>query len=131
MREHEGIFILGALDMLWFRDLYLPNEADRAHPDASPLLREGDEIFKGMAPAWVGVAELGVLRSEGEMYAEKMKENGVDVTLRVFKGATHATIAADRVSWSVTLCIVVGSLMLLVGRCVRWHVRSGMSRLKF
>ncbi|KAF8599644.1 hypothetical protein BDV93DRAFT_525888 [Ceratobasidium sp. AG-I] len=97
MRELENIFSLCALDVLWFRDLYLPNEADRANPDASPLLREGKEVYNGMAPAWVGVADLDVLRSEGELYAEKMKEGGVDVTLKVFKGATHLTVAADRV----------------------------------
>lgn len=121
MREHANVFSLRALDMLWLRDLYLPNEADRAHPDASPLLREGKEVFKRMAPAWVGVAELDILRSEAEMYAEKMKENGVDVTLRVFKGATHLTSAADRVSWLlfVGVCCVHGffGVGVFVGAC--------------
>ncbi|KAG8793738.1 hypothetical protein FRC12_001747 [Ceratobasidium sp. 428] len=58
---------------------------------------ENESVFKNLAPAWVGVAEMDVLRSEGEAYAEKMKKHGVPVTLTMYKGATHLTPAADRV----------------------------------
>ncbi|KAG8794244.1 hypothetical protein FRC12_000097 [Ceratobasidium sp. 428] len=58
---------------------------------------EDESVFKNLAPAWVGVAELDVLRSEGEAYAEKMKKHGVPVTLTMYRGATHLTPAADRV----------------------------------
>ncbi|KAG9124486.1 hypothetical protein FRC07_011465 [Ceratobasidium sp. 392] len=97
MQEHEHVFALRALDMLWLRDLYLPNPEDRALPDASPLLQDDPKVYQGMAPAFVGVMEFDVLRSEAEMYAEKMQNFGVPVTLKEYKGATHLTVAADRV----------------------------------
>jgi acetyl esterase/lipase len=86
MQEHEHIFALRTRDMMWVRDLYLPKPEDRALPDASPLLQEDQKAYDGMAPAQVSVVELDVLRSEGEMYAEKMKKFGVNVTLREYKG---------------------------------------------
>ncbi|QRV74661.1 carbohydrate esterase family 10 protein [Ceratobasidium sp. AG-Ba] len=97
MKEYANIFSLRALDMLWLRDLYLPNPADRALPDASPLLVDDPKAYEGMPPAFLGAMELDVLRSELEMYAEKMRKFGVPVTLKEYKGATHMTIAADRV----------------------------------
>ncbi|KAG9091278.1 hypothetical protein FRC06_000637 [Ceratobasidium sp. 370] len=97
MQEYEHVFALRALDMLWLRDLYLPNLEERALPDASPLLQDDPKVYARMAPAFVGVMELDVLRSEAEMYAEKMRRFGVSVTLKEYKGATHLTLAADRV----------------------------------
>lgn len=86
MIEYADIFALRALDMLWLRDLYIPNVSQRSLPDASPLLQEDPRAFKDMAPAWVGVVELDVLRSEGEAYVEKLKDNGVPVTFKMYKG---------------------------------------------
>ncbi|KAG8720902.1 hypothetical protein FRC09_008809 [Ceratobasidium sp. 395] len=97
MIEYADIYALRAVDMLWFRDLYIPNAAQRRLSDASPLYMENESVFKNLAPTWVGVAELDVLRSEGEAYAEKMKKHGVPVTLTMYRGATHLTPAADRV----------------------------------
>ncbi|KAG8739166.1 hypothetical protein FRC10_006089 [Ceratobasidium sp. 414] len=86
MIEYADIYALRAVDMIWFRDLYIPNTAQRSLPDASPLLQENEAVFKNMAPAWVGVAELDVLRSEGELYAAKLRQHGVPVTLTMYKG---------------------------------------------
>ncbi|KAG8702641.1 hypothetical protein FRC08_003348 [Ceratobasidium sp. 394] len=97
MVEYADIYALRAVDMFWFRDLYIPNPAQRSLPDASPLLQENEAVFKNLAPAWIGVAELDVLKSEGELYAQKLQQHGVPVTLTMYKGATHLTPAADRV----------------------------------
>ncbi|KAG8698925.1 hypothetical protein FRC08_005623 [Ceratobasidium sp. 394] len=86
MQEHEYIFALSALDVFWFLDRYVPKREDRALPDVSPLLQDDPKAYERMAPAFVSVMELDVLCSEGEMYAEKMKKFGVDVTLKVYKG---------------------------------------------
>ena len=86
MIEHEHVWALRTPIVFWFRDLYVPNPGDRARVDASPLLQETKEIYERMVKAWVGVMELDVLRSEGEMYAEKMKVHGVDVVLKEYKG---------------------------------------------
>lgn len=86
MKENEHIFSLRAADLFWLRDLYTPDVRARTSVDASPLLQMNQAAFDGMAPAWVGVAELDVLRSEGEMYAEKLKTFGVPVTLKTYRG---------------------------------------------
>ncbi|KAF8599645.1 hypothetical protein BDV93DRAFT_590496 [Ceratobasidium sp. AG-I] len=97
MVEHQNVWALRTLDVFWFRDLYLPNPEDRTSVDASPLLQEEKGVYEGIAKAWVGVMELDVLRSEGEMYAQKMRGFGVEVVLKEYKGAVHMLVEADGV----------------------------------
>ncbi|KAG8684630.1 hypothetical protein FRC11_011825 [Ceratobasidium sp. 423] len=97
MLEYQNVWALRALDMLWLRDHYLPNVEDREKPDASPLLQEDKKAYEGLAPALVIVNELDILKDEGIIYAEKMREHGVSVTLKEVKGVTHIGLAADRV----------------------------------
>ncbi|KAF8700572.1 Lipase esterase, partial [Rhizoctonia solani] len=97
MLEYQNVWALRALDMLWLRDHYLPNVEDRAKPDASPLLQEDDKAYEGLAPALVIVTEFDILKSEGIMYAEKMRERGVTVTLKEVKGLSHLGLSADHV----------------------------------
>jgi acetyl esterase/lipase len=73
-------------EMLWFRDYYLPDKSMWSHVDASPLLQRDMEVWSKLPDAWVGVAELDILRSEGEAYAQKLKEAGKNVELVVYKG---------------------------------------------
>lgn len=80
--------------MLWFKHNYSPNEADWTKWDNSPLFAP-DESFKKVPPAWIGVAELDILRDEGIAYAEKLSKAGVPVDLKVYKGAPHPIMAMD------------------------------------
>lgn len=41
-RRYEHTAALPAPKMIWYRDHYLPNEADRTNPEASPLFYTGD-----------------------------------------------------------------------------------------
>jgi len=78
---------LTAAAMEWFWDAYAPNKADRARTTASPLSASLEQL-KGLPPALVIVDENDILRDEGEQYARKLIQAGVDVTaLRVL--ATH------------------------------------------
>ncbi|CAE7224490.1 unnamed protein product [Rhizoctonia solani] len=97
MIEHEDNWDLTVLEMLWFRDLYLPNVHDRTNPAASPCYQEEKSAFEGMPPTWISVAEVDTLRSEGEMYAEKLQAYGVPVTFKLLKGLPHTGIKCDRV----------------------------------
>ncbi|KAB5592034.1 lipase from carbohydrate esterase family CE10 protein [Ceratobasidium theobromae] len=97
MVEYQNIFGICAFDILWFRDHYVPKVEDRTNPEASPLLQNEKKAYEGMPQALVLVTELDPLKSEGELYAEKMRENGVAVTLKEYKGIPHLGVYADGV----------------------------------
>ncbi|KAH7342131.1 Alpha/Beta hydrolase protein [Rhizoctonia solani] len=97
MVEYEDNFSLPVLNMFWLRDKYLPDPKDRTHPEASPNYQENQVAFSGMPSTLIAVAELDSLRSDGELYAQKLEQYGVPVTVKVLKGITHMAVRADRV----------------------------------
>ena len=80
--------------MLWFRNNYSPNSADWIKWDNSPIFAP-DASFAAAPPAWIAVAELDILRDEGIAYGEKLKQAGVAVEVKVYKGAPHPIMAMD------------------------------------
>ncbi|MBL0912749.1 MAG: alpha/beta hydrolase [Bacteroidia bacterium] len=74
--------------MKWFWDNYLPDRSKRTEIYASPLQAVTEQL-KGLPPALVQTAENDVLRDEGEAYARKLNEAGVDVTLTRYAGQIH------------------------------------------
>lgn len=83
----EGHFLTRNM-MKWFWDNYTKNSAKREEIYASPL-RATLEQLKGVAPALVQTAELDVLRDEGEAYARKLNEAGVEVIALRGNGMIH------------------------------------------
>jgi acetyl esterase len=82
----QGYFLTSDL-MHWFGDHYAADPQDWR---ASPLRAES---LSGVAPAHVITAEFDPLRDEGEMYAARLTEAGVDVTLERYDGQLHAFTA--------------------------------------
>ena len=80
--------------MLWFRNFYLPNEADRTKWDSSPMFAP-DEIFQKVPNAWIGVCERDILRDEGVFYGEKLRRLGKKVEVVVYPNAPHPIMAMD------------------------------------
>jgi len=80
----EGFFLTQA-DMEWFREKYL-TDAEMLDPRASVLHVED---LSGLPPAVVGVAEFDPLRDEGEAYAKKLADAGVQTVLHRFAGLVH------------------------------------------
>ncbi|KAK4053170.1 hypothetical protein OIV83_001905 [Microbotryomycetes sp. JL201] len=80
--------------MLWYRKVYMPNSQTWSHPDASPILAD-DDVLRTSPPTFVGVAEQDLLCFEGQAYAQKLKDLGVKVECKVYKGCTHQLPSLD------------------------------------
>ena len=74
--------------MAWFWDAYCPDESKRQEITASPLRASLDELA-GLPEAFLIVDENDVLRDEGEAYARKLKDSGVDVASVRYDGMIH------------------------------------------
>ncbi len=66
-------------------NLYLRDPADRLNPLAAPLRGR----LEGLPPTLLQLAELDVLRSDGERMAEALGRAGVAVTLETYAGMLH------------------------------------------
>jgi acetyl esterase len=69
-------------------DRYAPDAKTRDNPYVSPL-RASSEQLKGLPPALVITAENDPLRDEGEAYARKLADAGVEVTAVRYDGTIH------------------------------------------
>lgn len=91
--------------MQWFWARYLSDQSDASNPYAAPL-QAGE--MEGLPPAYVMTAEFDPLLSEGELYADQLKADGVPVVLERYDGMIHgfirridlfdrATVAIERI----------------------------------
>ncbi len=65
---------------------YVPADADPRDPRLSPLYAD---LPAGLAPAYVATAGFDPLRDEGEAYARRLVDAGVEVTARRFEDQIH------------------------------------------
>ncbi|MFE9421472.1 alpha/beta hydrolase [Kitasatospora sp. NPDC006697] len=79
-----------------FWDQYLPDERLRLEATAAPLRATLDQLA-GLPPALVVTAEADVLRDEGEAYAARLREAGVQVVSTRYQGAVHGFLLLDAV----------------------------------
>jgi len=85
--HHENAvgYFLTRRTMLWFREHYLPREAERKEPYASPLHAD----LRWLPRTLVLTAEFDPLRDEGEELAKRLDRAGTAVTLRRYPGMIH------------------------------------------
>ncbi|NVI09888.1 alpha/beta hydrolase [Paraburkholderia youngii] len=74
--------------MQWFWDAYTKDSAQRNQIYASPLRASSAEL-SGLPPALIQVAQLDVLRDEGEAYGRKLDAAGNAVTTTRYNGTIH------------------------------------------
>jgi acetyl esterase/lipase len=86
-RFDSGRFLARAF-MEYGWSVYAPDEKSRQNPYAVPM-RASTEQLRGLPPALVITAENDPLRDEGEAYARKLKEAGVEVIATRYSGMIH------------------------------------------
>ncbi|HTI81307.1 MAG TPA: alpha/beta hydrolase [Acetobacteraceae bacterium] len=89
-REFSAGHVLTRDKMAFYWDSYVPHEADRAHPLAAPLRAD----LTGLPPVLVLLAELDVLRSEGEALVAKLRAAAVPVETETYAGVLHGFFRA-------------------------------------
>jgi acetyl esterase len=83
--EFADGFGLTRAGMAAYWDLYTRDSADRLNPLAAPLRAD----CHGLPPTLIQLAEIDVLRSDGERMAAKLRAAGVAVTLTTYPGVLH------------------------------------------
>ncbi|MEU4107228.1 alpha/beta hydrolase [Streptomyces sp. NPDC027717] len=80
--------------MKWFWDAYTADPSERNEVYAAPLQASLSEL-QGLPPTLVITDEADVLRDEGEQYANKLREAGIDVTSVRVAGMVHDFLLLD------------------------------------
>jgi acetyl esterase len=93
-REFAGEPYVDEPTMRWFWDDHFPDVSRCVDPTASPL-RASLDALHGLPPALVVTAGSDVLRDEGENYARRLADAGVDVTAVRYLGTIHAFVVLD------------------------------------
>ena len=94
----EGYFLTKE-GMQWFWDQYTKDEKERAQITASPLKATLEDL-KNLPSAMILNGEADVLRDEGEAYARKLRDAGVEVTQVRFQGMIHDFVMVNSLDQS-------------------------------
>jgi acetyl esterase len=85
--------------MKWFRDQYIRDHKDITNPYASPLLAKS---LEELPSAFIVTCENDILKTEGDAYAERLRNAGVNVKVSCLENKGHlggdfarATIEAE------------------------------------
>lgn len=89
MRENAEGYGLETAGLKPWNSFYIESGADPADPLVSPIKRED---LSGLPPALIITAEYDPLRDEGELYGQRLREAGVDATVRRYAGANHGFV---------------------------------------
>lgn len=86
-------YMLTASSMRWFWGHYLGGNLEAADAYASPSLAED---LSGLPPALVITAAYDPLRDEGERYAQRLREAGVDALSSRYDGMIHGFLGMPK-----------------------------------
>ena len=95
------------------RRVYFPDPATRTEPYASPVL--ADDV-SGLPPAIVLTAERDTLRRDGDTYARRLREAGVEVVHDVTPGVDHYFLTEDPRRARATMAMVAAGIREALSR---------------
>lgn len=88
--ERGNGYGLTADAMKWFWNHYLNEPSEGVHPHASPLRAKS---LGGMPKTYIMTAEYDPLRDEGEIFADRLKQAGVETALVRYPDVNHGFIS--------------------------------------
>ena len=94
--------------LIWGWNHYIRSTEDLSNPYLCPLRAED---LSRMPEALIITAERDVVRDEGEMYGEKMKKCGCEVTVHRYEGAMHGFLMNTRLKVSRKALAEVGEFL--------------------
>ncbi len=109
--EYASGYYLYKQGMIWFWNQYIEKLEDRNEITASPLKASVDQL-KNLPQALIINGAVDVLRDEGEAYAQKLREAGVNVTAARFQAIIHDFVMLNALD-STDACR--GAMTLAVG----------------
>ncbi|MEC9153414.1 MAG: alpha/beta hydrolase [Pseudomonadota bacterium] len=74
-----------------YRDLYMTRPEDHENPYARPVIADN---HSDLPPAWIHTAQHDPIRDDGEVYADKLRAAGNDVTYRCAELMIHGFLRA-------------------------------------
>lgn len=86
-RELTEGYLLDASLIDWFFSWYLRGPQDRLDWRFAPLVHPD---LRGVAPAWIALAQFDPLVDEGRQYCERLREAKVTSQCRLFEGMIHS-----------------------------------------
>jgi acetyl esterase len=92
--ENEHAPLLGKAQMDWFWGHYVDIGTDKSEAYLSPLHAPN---LDGLAAALVATAEFDPLRDEGNAYAKRLMDSGVDVEHLTFMGVFHGFMLMEKI----------------------------------
>jgi acetyl esterase len=94
-REFQDGYLLSRASVVRDWSLYLRDDLDRANPYAAPLRAQS---LRGMPAATIFTAQYDPVRDDGAAYAQRLRDDGVDVEYRCFDGLVHAAFQMANIS---------------------------------
>ncbi|MEM9225421.1 MAG: alpha/beta hydrolase [Pseudomonadota bacterium] len=79
----------------WFMDLYLPEGTDKEDVLLQPAI---EPRLEGLPPAIIATAGFDPLVDDGEAYAKKLRDAGVDVVYKCYDSLAHGFVGFTAVS---------------------------------
>jgi acetyl esterase len=86
IEKYSQGYLLTKEAMIWFQQQYIPNVEDRLNPLVSPIYHKE---FNQLAPAFILTAEYDLLKEDGIVYAEKLKQHGNVVLYKDYPKLIH------------------------------------------
>jgi acetyl esterase len=88
METNAKSYFLEREDIDWFIGHYIPNEADRGNPLASPVRHPN---LAGLPACFIATCEFDPLADQGDEYGERLRANGVSVETKCYPGLIHGS----------------------------------------